>query len=888
MAQERLAAALSDRYVIERELGAGGMATVYLAADLKHDRKVAIKVLRPELAAVIGAERFLKEIKTTANLQHPHILGLIDSGQSDGMLWYAMPFVDGESLRDRLQREKQLPIADAVRIATEVAGALDYAHRHGVIHRDIKPENILLHDGSALVADFGIALAASTAGTRMTETGMSLGTPHYMSPEQAMGEREITARSDVYALGCVLYEMLVGDPPFTGSTAQAIVAKVVTAEPVPPIELRKTIPEHVEAATLTALAKLPADRFATAHEFADALASPGFAGTKSTIRRTAGSSSPPRSRLRDPLVLGLGFVAIAAMVLAALLARRPPADKPLSVVRFMYAGSDSAPVSNPPPWPATISPDGSMLVYSASTRDGSILHLRRSDQLEAPPIPGTANAQQPLFSPDGQWLAFEVDLKEKKVRLDGSAPLTITAGGFSNGADWTTANELVVGSTGATHGLSKVSVAGGELAAVTHPDSAKGELNHLWPIAFPDGHTVVFVIWYGSLATSELAMTSLTDGVVTRLNLKGIRPVAVLDGALVYVQADGAVMAVPIDATHRRVTGSPTPVHDPVPVGVVNNGNSGLFISRGGAMVSGVPSFGAQLMWIGRDGVSKPISPTVREFSSPRLSPDGKRLAVVIADGSRSDAWILDLASGILSRLTTSESVIWMDWTRDGSELVFTAKGTTLRAGVWKQSVINPAPPKLLVESSDLSPIGALSPDGRTLLLSSRLSTGWKQVRVPLDSTKVRESFAPSKANDIGARFSPDGRWVALSSDESGAYEVYVRSFPDANVKVQVSAGGGSAPVWSADGTRLYYAHGDAVMQAKLKVAPMLEVVSRDTAFAKVPSSVGYYGFANYAITADNARIITAFPLSTGYRLVVVPNWLTEYRQRMAQQGKQK
>ena len=184
---QRLTAALADRYTIERELGAGGMATVYLAEDLKHDRKVAIKVLRPELAAVIGAERFLKEIKTTANLQHPHILGLIDSGSADGLLWYAMPFVEGESLRDRLQREKQLPIADAVRIATEAASALDYAHRHGVVHRDIKPENILLHDGSALVADFGIALAASSAGTRMTETGMSLGTPHYMSPEAGDG-----------------------------------------------------------------------------------------------------------------------------------------------------------------------------------------------------------------------------------------------------------------------------------------------------------------------------------------------------------------------------------------------------------------------------------------------------------------------------------------------------------------------------------------------------------------------------------------------------------------------------------------------------------------------------------------------------------------------------
>ena len=228
----RLQSALADRYRLDREVGAGGMATVYLAEDVRHDRRVALKVLRPELAAVIGAERFLAEIKLTANLQHPHILPLFDSGEADGYLFYVMPFIKGETLRDRLNREKQLPVADAVRITTEVASALDYAHRHGVIHRDIKPENILLHDGQALVADFGIALAASKAGgSRMTETGMSLGTPHYMSPEQAMGEREITARSDVYALGAVLYEMLTGDPPFTGSTAQAVVARVVTESP---------------------------------------------------------------------------------------------------------------------------------------------------------------------------------------------------------------------------------------------------------------------------------------------------------------------------------------------------------------------------------------------------------------------------------------------------------------------------------------------------------------------------------------------------------------------------------------------------------------------------------------------------------------------------------
>jgi serine/threonine protein kinase len=274
-----LTAAIAERYRVERALGAGGMANVYLAHDLRHDRKVALKVLRAELAAAIGAERFLREIRTTANLQHPHILGLLDSGQTDGQLWYTMPFVDGESLRDRLIRETQLPVRDAIQIAQEVADALDYAHRHGIIHRDIKPENILLHDGRALVADFGIALAAGSGGPRMTETGLSLGTPQYMSPEQAMGEREITARSDVYALGCVLYEMLLGHPPFTGPSAQAIIAGVLTGEPRSLVQERRSVPPHVEAAVLQALEKLPADRFASAAEFAAALGDRSFRST---------------------------------------------------------------------------------------------------------------------------------------------------------------------------------------------------------------------------------------------------------------------------------------------------------------------------------------------------------------------------------------------------------------------------------------------------------------------------------------------------------------------------------------------------------------------------------------------------------------------------------
>jgi serine/threonine protein kinase/Tfp pilus assembly protein PilF len=272
----RLSSALADRYRLDREIGAGGMATVYLAQDLKHDRPVALKVLRPELAAVLGGERFLNEIRITGRLQHPHILPLLDSGEAGGFLYYVMPYVEGESLRERLTREPQLPLDEALGLTRQIASALDCAHQQGIVHRDIKPENILLSKGEAVVADFGIALAMRVAGgERLTETGLSLGTPQYMSPEQATGTREVDARSDVYALGAVLYEMLVGEPPHTGPTVEAVLAKLLTQAPVPPWLTRAAIPEPVNRAVLRALAKQPVDRFATAGEFAAALTADG-------------------------------------------------------------------------------------------------------------------------------------------------------------------------------------------------------------------------------------------------------------------------------------------------------------------------------------------------------------------------------------------------------------------------------------------------------------------------------------------------------------------------------------------------------------------------------------------------------------------------------------
>ncbi len=360
-------------------------------------------MLRPELAAVIGAERFLSEIKTTANLQHPHILPLFDSGEADSFLFYVMPYVQGETVRDRISREKQLPVADAVRITTEIAAALDYAHRHGVIHRDIKPENILLHDGSALVADFGIALAASKAGgTRMTETGMSLGTPHYMSPEQAMGDREITARSDVYALGCVAYEMLVGEPPFTGPTAQAIIARVMTEDPRTLAGQRRTIPPGVEAAVFTALEKLPADRFAHGRRIRGCARRPDHddaatwlpAGGRRQAPELAGGR---RARASSPCLRGT-WSGTEAPIPAAWAPTRWCGPRSRSATASSCGRSATIRLA--------IDPAGRRIAFVGPDGTGAQLWVRELDQPVAHPLPDTKGAFAPFFSPDGQSIGF--------------------------------------------------------------------------------------------------------------------------------------------------------------------------------------------------------------------------------------------------------------------------------------------------------------------------------------------------------------------------------------------------------------------------------------------------------------------------------------------------
>jgi len=605
---DRLNTALAGRYRIERELGAGGMATVYLAEDLKHDRKVAIKVLKPELAAVLGAERFVVEIKTTAAMSHPHILPLFDSGTADGFLFYVMPYIEGETIRDKLNRETQFGVDEAVRIAREVADALDYAHRHGVIHRDIKPENILLHDGRAMVMDFGIALAVSAAaGGRMTETGLSLGTPHYMSPEQATAEKEITARADQYSLASVLYEMLTGNPPHTGASAQQIIMKIITEPAESVTKYRKAVPANVAATVAKALEKLPADRFESAKAFADALGNTGFTNATAAISDVRAARA---SVFRSGPFLVAASVAVIAIMFALWGWRRPAA--PREIARFSLFFPDSQGLTeNTASYRIALSPDGRTIVYSGPCAcAGSVqLWMRPLEQLRAAPIPGTEGGMNPAFSPDGKNIAFTMVGGRRAIRrvsLGGGPALTLTDSLVDQGGvTWAADGYIYYDGHLEGDGVARVKETGGKPEIATRPDSAAGETYHYVPSALPEGRGVLFTITRGgNAAAADIAvLDSRTHKhkVLTR----GVRAQYVAPGYLVYVSDGGSLMAAPFDLSALTLTGEAVALAGGV--SVRGNLRAELSVSGTGSIIyaSGAAIAGRrELVWVSRDGTA--------------------------------------------------------------------------------------------------------------------------------------------------------------------------------------------------------------------------------------------------------------------------------------------
>jgi serine/threonine-protein kinase len=881
----RLNAALDGRYLVERELGEGGMATVYLAQDLKHQRSVALKVLKPELAAVVGAERFLAEIQVTANLQHPHILPLHDSGEADGFLYYVMPYVEEETLRDRLDRERQLPVDEALKIVTDLAEALDYAHRREVIHRDVKPANILMHEGRPLMADFGIALAVGSAGgARLTETGLSLGTPYYMSPEQATGDVNVGAQSDTYALACVLFEMLVGEPPYPGATAQAVLGKIIQGKPVSATEFRSTIPPNVDAAIRCALERLPADRFATAKEFASALVDPGF---RHGIGDEAVAARPPGPWPAISVVaLGIATVSVAAALWSM---SRPERLRP--VERFELPQPASVAWLTSPS--LTVSPDGSTLVFQG-VNESSVdqIYVRTLDNLDARPLQGTEGGHHPVVSPDGQEVAFFAMGRLNVTSLAGGLVRPI-AEEATCCASWEDDGYLYFTAEGA---IQRVAASGGAVETVMErPEDGPAFFFH--PI--PGSRKAVVTIY---AATPRLESFDWESGERQAL-MPGVNGIPTPSGHLVAASPEGQILAAPFDLRSGQLQGPAIPMLEDV---WVSTGLEAFFaLSDAGTLLywsGGLTMDELEFVWVNRSGQATQVDAdwTFRPGADNRawdLSPDGSRIALKAVTDLGRDIWVKALPDGPLSRLTFADGENrFPRWSPDGESVAFLSNRDG-NLDVWTKRADGTGEAELLLDVESSLAEAFWSPDGEWLIVRSGGTAGVIGGRDILGFRPgVDDEAVPlitSEFDEAAPTLSPDGRWLAYHSDETGRREVFIRPFPEVDRgKWQVSDQGGRQAVWGPDGRELFYVSGGAgnlgardVIVAEIDPGPPFAVVGRRTLF---PLPQGYY-FANnsrsYQLAPDGERFLMARLVNTGEenpsKLILVQNWFTELEARV-------
>jgi Tol biopolymer transport system component/tRNA A-37 threonylcarbamoyl transferase component Bud32 len=871
---DQLQTALGGTYHLERELGGGGMSRVFVADEQALGRKVVIKVLKPELVEGLSVERFKREVRLAARLQHPHIVPLLAAGGlADGLLYYAMPFVEGESLRAKLEREGALPVAEVLRFNRDLAGALAYAHRAGVVHRDVKPENILLSGGGAVITDFGIAKAIHALreesadgdprrSSTLTAAGTSLGTPAYMAPEQAAGDA-VDHRADLYSLGVVAYEMLAGRPPFDGRNARQLLAAHAT-EAAEPIERRRpTVPAGLAALVMQLLVKAPADRPQTADDVLraiDTIASARSDAPVAATRSREGRDRGWRARLADPLVVALlvatiGAVAVAAFVLRD--GRRQPSSAVLHARFTLELPADAR--LNPGIFGSSMafSPDGSLLVYVGGAPVPR-LYLRRLDDMSPRPLAGTEGAINPRFSTDGRWIAFVSGSVLRKVPVEGGAVIPIARGvtTFALGPDGT-----IVMSRPSTDGLWRVGT-NGAIEQVTAADSVLGGI-HALPEFLPDGNTVVFT------STSKtggpiLGAVRLRERSVVPLGLSGTNAVYLDGGYLAFARPDGSVSAVRFDAAQLRAISEPVPIFDGVAMKVL--GSAELAVARNGMLVYLPGPLGKDVVEVDRHGVARVLIRSSLANAQPRVSPDGRRIAIAIGHPPyASDIWVYDIASATFTRLTTTGTNDRPEWTPDGRRVSWSSnapgpqsgKPGAPQAGIWWQPWDARVPAEFIVpgyRGAKFSPRQDFLVAGTTTGPASEIHI----VRIPVD--KEHPSKLLIQAAGVFRQFRPsrDGRWLAYVSDETGTQEVYIQPIPGPGGRTQISNAGGFEPVWSPTGTELYYRSGLALISAAITFKDEVSVLRRDTLFT-TNASFGVVEAA-YDVMPDASHFIMLSP----------------------------
>jgi serine/threonine protein kinase/Tol biopolymer transport system component len=801
-------------YPVVAFLGAGGMGEVYRARDVRLGRDVAVKVLPPHLANDNEAlARFEREARAVAALSHPNILSIHDFGTDGGRMYAVMECLDGETLRARLDRG---PIAwrKSVAIARQIAEGLGAAHAKGIVHRDLKPENIfLVASGVVKILDFGLARVPEGAlptaiAAAATSPGAVMGTTGYMSPEQVRGE-EAGPPSDIFSFGCVLFEMIAGAAPFARPTPAETTAAILRDDAPSIRERVGEVPPDLDSIVAHCLEKQPSDRFQSAKDMTFALQAAGGA--------TSGPVPQARSWLqRRAFLIGLGLTTAAAIagVLTAVILREsaPSRAAAASRVRFTF--------SPPGAWTTTelenqsiaAAPDGSAVAFIASTDGRRFLWLRARDAVSAVRMNGSEGAAAVFWSPDSRSLAFLADGVLKRVEAAGGPPQTIARVPLTGGSGtWNSEGTILLGGLGETSGsIFSVSINGGSPAPVTMPDASKGDTEHFWPTFLPDGRHFLYLSNRLSSDDHTLYLGSLDGGAARALGTLSSRA-EFIDGNLLYVR-EGSLVSQPFDPVTGRFTGSAQPLADLIqyfsPTGFASfSGSRDLLAYVSGTVVS-------RLVWYDRSGRETGTMGPLADHEDVRFSPDGQRVATSIGDPRRGtrDVWIYDVAGGTRVRFTTTDSRTEYNpvWSPDGRALAFAAdlSGPPSLHRKALQDAGDPQP--LLPPSSVVQWTNDWSPDGRFVAYEQTGLAGHKDVRLlPLGETRRPIVLLQSPFNESQARFSPDSRWLAYSSDESGQSEIYVRSLTDPPQKWQVSYAGGSSPVWRRDGRELFYLSGD-------------------------------------------------------------------------------
>ena len=913
-------------YEIVAPLGAGGMGEVYRARDTRLDRTVAVKILPAHLSSNSEAkQRFEREARAISSLNHPHICTLYDVGHQDGTDYLVMEFLEGETLAERL-RKGPLPIQQVLKYGIEIGQGLDKAHRTGVVHRDLKPGNIMLTKSGAKLMDFGLAkatppIAPSSSGLSMTQStpvgahplttqGTIVGTFQYMSPEQIEG-KEADARSDIFAFGAVLYEMVTGKRAFEGKSQLSVASAILERDPAPISTSRRGISPALEAIIAICLAKDPEQRWSTAHDVVLQLTL--IANSEADSAKPAAGRLPGRAAFTISLLALLVGAGVAALVTRWV----RPAQEAHPAIRFSITLPKDAPLALPNPTPTlALAPDGSAIAYvaafrpsqsagdvftgseqgralasngampgglstrtanglSESTGAATALYVRRMDRSAPERVPGGEEAMDPFFSPDGKWLGWFARGLMKKVMLAGGAPVTIceVTSVYMGGAYW--ASDGFIYFTPAD--LMRVPASGGQPEVLAKVDASK-DADYQSPQLLPGGKAVL-------LTRRPLNITNYNDAVIFAYRLDTHESVTLVEGGtagiylpsghLLYVRG-GSFFALPFDAAKLKVLGAPVEV---LRGGMLSetSGNAILAVSGNGVLAyapGGPEQFdNGEVVEISRSGPVRVLSPSPRYLAEPALAPDGQNFAVTIR-AANDDIWLVNRARGAFTRFTFAGGDNQVPiWSGDGSHVIYSRSNRT-RNLFWRP--VNGGPEERLTSGDTVQFPDSSTRDGKLLAFTQWTGANADIYLLPLDGAHTPHPLIASRFNEQGGMFSPDGKWLAFVSDESGGNEVYVQPFGHEGVRSVVSTGGGGRPMWDHVGKRLYYSAGDVVMQVAFDSAT--GNIGQATVALRIPPRTAIFGVTP---AGDFIGVHTLSENFTAPELEIATEWLRELSERV-------